>query len=212
MREVVAFVDGVGELPQKPMVITFDDGHYNNLLYALPIAKKYGFKIVISPVTIFSKKCVDNNDVKNPNYSHLSFAAMSEAVESGLVEFGNHTHNMHRIKGRYGISQMSTETDAEYRAALSTDVQMAQAIIEQATHIRPTTFAYPFGKYNSTARGVLVDLGFRAMLTCNEHVNKVFAGNTESLYALGRFNRDADFSTDEVMGKLTREPKVYKLK
>ena len=32
---------GQGTLPDKPVLITFDDGHYNNLSDALPVFEKY---------------------------------------------------------------------------------------------------------------------------------------------------------------------------
>ena len=40
IRDLVDYTEGKIELPPKPILLTFDDGAYNNYLYAFPIAKK----------------------------------------------------------------------------------------------------------------------------------------------------------------------------
>lgn len=49
MQDLIDFVydkTGKESLPEKPVVITFDDGYYNNHKYATPVLKKYGMKAV----------------------------------------------------------------------------------------------------------------------------------------------------------------------
>ena len=50
MKEVIAFAEGKGKLPKRPIVITFDDGYYNNYYYVYPLLQKYNMKAVISVV------------------------------------------------------------------------------------------------------------------------------------------------------------------
>jgi hypothetical protein len=46
--DLLRYAKGEGELPEKPVMITFDDGYYNNLVYVLPILKRLQLKAVIS--------------------------------------------------------------------------------------------------------------------------------------------------------------------
>jgi len=205
MSQVIDWVDGKGTLPDKPIVITFDDGHYNNLHYGLPLAKELGIKFMINPVTGFSKFSVESGDHSNPNYSHITWEQMGEAHKSGHIEFGNHTHSMHKFKPRFGIMRMGGEDDTTYASNIRDDIQKSQQHFVESGVPAPLTFAYPFGKYSTSSRGHLIDMGFRALLTCNEWINTIRQGDPASLHKLGRFNRDGHLSTEQVLTKLVYE-------
>lgn len=214
LREVFAFVDGKGTLPAKPMVITFDDGHYNNMHYALEIIKRHNVKIVINVITSHSEASVLSGDV-NPNYSCLTWEQIKELDASGLVEIGNHTHDMHKFKPRYGIGRKKGEDSETYRAALREDFKKAQSLlVTNAKIAAPTTFAYPFGKYSNEGLEVLQELGYKTLLTCNEGVSTIEVGEPEALLTLKRYNRSGNTSTEKfvkkVFGPLEKKESVYK--
>lgn len=50
MTDLIEYVYNDKELPEKPIIITFDDGYYDNLGYAVPLLKEYNMKAVISIV------------------------------------------------------------------------------------------------------------------------------------------------------------------
>ena len=52
VSQVVSYVRGTGELPPKPVMLTFDDGYYNNYLNVFPLLKEYGAKAVISIIGV----------------------------------------------------------------------------------------------------------------------------------------------------------------
>ena len=52
-EELYEFIVNGSELPEKPVLITFDDGYKDNYTNAYPIMKKYGFKGTIFVVTGF---------------------------------------------------------------------------------------------------------------------------------------------------------------
>jgi len=203
LREVVAWVDGVGTLPEKPMIITFDDGHHNNLHYALPILQKHNCKAVINVVTSFSKFSTETpGESNNPSYSYLSWDNITELHNSGLIEIGNHTHALHKFKPRYGIATVSGETSEEYKTVIRNDLTRANEHIMACGAPQPVTFAYPFGKYTREGKEVLAELGFRAILTCNEGISKITRGNPATLMELKRYNRSGNTSTESFIKKV----------
>ena len=60
----------------------------------------------------------------------------------------------------------------------------------------------PFGQLTEGADGLLREMGFRVSLTCNELRSAVTSGDPDSLFSLGRFNRDGRLTTEEYMKKL----------
>ena len=144
MSDLIAYTQGK-ELPEKPVLLTFDDGYYNNYLYAFELAKQYQCKFVISPIGYYADQYTDTPD-ENAYYSHATWEELQEMAESGLVEVQNHSYNLHKSDGsRLGVKKVSGETETQYESMLSQDLLTAQEKIEQHVGMRPTTFVYPFG-------------------------------------------------------------------
>ena len=55
IEDLINHLDGKYNLPKKPIMITIDDGYYNNYLYAFPIIKKYNVKTIISLICKYSQ-------------------------------------------------------------------------------------------------------------------------------------------------------------
>lgn len=202
--QVIDYVDGKCKLPAKPILITFDDGHYNNIYYALPLLKKYGLTATLNVIGKFSDFSTTSGDIDNPNYSHVTWDEVAEMANGGVMDIGNHTYNMHNYKPRFGLSQKQGETDEQYVSALRNDIGKLQKILFEATGKQCRVLAYPFGKYNTIAEQTLVDMGFRMMFTCNEGVSTITRGKPESLYKLKRINRSGLYDTTTVMNKIVK--------
>lgn len=206
-EQVIKYIDGEGTLPAKPILITFDDGHYNNMYYAVPLLKKYNLKAVINVIGAFSNFSTTSGDIDNPNYSHLTWDEVTELFNSGVVEIGNHSYNMHKYKPRFGMSKKSGETDEQYKQALLDDIGRLQKILFECTGKECNVLAYPFGKYNDVTERTLADMGFRIMFTCNEGVSKIRQGDKACLYRLKRINRSGRYDTETVMRKISTTAK-----
>lgn len=188
--EIIAFT-----FPEKPVMITFDDGYLNNLTNVLPLLEKYDFKAVVSVV---GKYAEDNTD-HNPNYSYLDPDEIKELIKSGRIEIANHTYNLHSLNGRSGSSIIKGEDKSTYQAMLYEDLKKAQNLFEDKASVTPVIFTYPFGSMCESSRSVVESLGFKISLGCAEKVNVL--KKDSSLYCLGRFNRPSGISTQEFMKK-----------
>ena len=40
IKDLISYVNGNADLPEKPIILTFDNGSYNNLTYVLPLLEK----------------------------------------------------------------------------------------------------------------------------------------------------------------------------
>lgn len=202
-KELIDYTEGIGELPDKPVLITFDDGFYNNLSLALPLLEKYNMNAVVSCVGSFT----DTTAAADPHiddYSYLTWEDISELIGSGRVELGNHTYDMHSVCGeRKGCAKLTYESDEAYSELLCSDIALMQSESVINTACEPVVFAYPFGSICRESIPVLRRLGFRMTLTCYESPNYITRA-PECLYGIGRYNRSGLYSTEEFMEKIMR--------
>ena len=188
VKDLTDYVYGKKSLPEKCIMLTFDDGYYNNYYYALPLLEKYNCKAVVSPIASVSEKFTETKDI-SVTYGHITFDDIKEMSDSGYVEIQNHSYDMHSLKSRKGVSQKSGESDETYKSVLTEDVAKAQTLLENATGKKPTCFVYPFGAKNDLTEKLIKEMGFSCTLTCTEKPN-IITKNPDSLYELGRYRRD----------------------
>ena len=189
ISEVTGYVENGAKLPDKPVILTFDDGHYNNIIYAEPILEKYGMKGIIFVIGEFCDKSVKEG-VKNPNYSYIFWDDQRRMIESGIWEVENHTYRLHRIgNGRNGVAKLKGESDDDYRARLRDDFQWLTDKIYESCGVRPRAFAYPFGVLSDTAEEVLSELDYKASFTSYSGITELKAGKPESMRLIRRYLR-----------------------
>lgn len=188
MTDLIDYVNGKKELPEKSIILSFDDGYYNNYVYVFPLLKKYNMKIVFS---LIGKNTDDATQYPedNLNYSHVTWSQANEMVNSGLVEIQNHTYNLHTItRKRYGCQKNKGESLEHYEKILTEDLGKLQKEITDRTGTTPNTFAYPYGQDSKDSYPIIKKLGFKASLTCDYGVN-IVTKNPEMLYGLKRVCR-----------------------
>ena len=194
-KELVGhFISGM-PLPDKPVMLTFDDGYYNNYLYAFPLLKKYGCKAVLSPI---GKACenAENEERQNEFYSQCTISQLREMYESGLVEIAYHTYDLHSLEsGVQGVQKRPDESDDAYKNRLAQDIRCFRESMQSADGGELYCFTYPFGAKSRLTGDIVRSEGFLCALDCEEKVN--ILGSAEDLYSIHRFLRDGKTSSDE---------------
>lgn len=200
ISDLISYVYADKPLPPKPIILTFDDGHYNNYGYLYPLLEKYDMKAVISIVGSYTDKFSETNEA-NLNYSYLRWKDINELISSGRIEFQNHTYNLHdNTHGRIGAKKKKGESDDEYKKILEEDINKLQNEFKENTGYVPTCFTYPFGGISNSSLDIIKELGFKASLSCEEGINKI-TKNPNSLYLLKRYNRPSYVSTYNIFKK-----------
>ncbi len=201
VQDLIDYVDSGKPLPEKPVMLTFDDGYYNNYLYAYPLAKKYGMKIVISPIGIYTDR--DSlTEEDHALYSHITWDQIREMMDSGYVEFQNHSYNLHGTaqSGRLGAQKRKSESVGTYRALLEGDLSRMQREMTEQTGYTPTAFVYPYGIVSRESVPVVKSMGFQATMNCENRRNRI-TDDPDCLFGMGRFLRTTGVSSEKFFSR-----------
>lgn len=202
ISRVISCVENGTPLPDKAVMLTFDDGYFNNYQYAYPLLKAYGFTAVLSPICKWTELYSESGE-QDSRYTHVIWEHLREMLDSGCVELANHTYNLHTVnRGRQGCARKTNESVNAYRQLLAADLEQAQTAFEQHLSVKPVAFTYPFGAVSAEAQTVLRELGFRLAFTCEEKVNYLTDDET-ALFHLGRFKRPHGVSGEAFFQKIT---------
>lgn len=142
-------------LPEKPVMITFDDGYYSNYELLYPLLQEYQFKATVSVIVYLIDLWAEN---------YCTWTRLREMSDSGLVEIGSHTYALHNTDGRFvpgginGIQRRSDESDAEFRSRVLDDLQKSHDRLEEELGVPVTCFAYPFGAEEPDAEALIEEL------------------------------------------------------
>jgi len=202
VADLLAYTKG-GALPDKPIMITFDDGHLNNLTYAVALLQKYGMKGVFSIVGSYTdKETVDN---RQPSYSYMNWDEVNQIIASGN-EIQCHSYDLHQHKnGRVGADKKKSEDAAAYLAVIRADTEKFQQDMLSHTGKTATAYAYPFGACSKASEATVTACGFGVSFSCYEILNKI--SDAKSLHQLGRFNRPSGVSTESFFKKVLKNYK-----
>lgn len=184
VEDLIAYEFNNINLPEKPIMLTFDDGFSNINKYVLPILEKYDCKAVVSIIGKYVEKS-SKSIYPDP---YLNWTQINELIDSKRIEIQNHTYSMHTLDDRKGCRIMKGESYEEYKEAILKDVGKFQQLIIENTGYSPKAFTYPYGFTCKECNKILKDIGFLSTITCNVGINSLY-GNTDELYELKRINR-----------------------
>lgn len=202
--EVIDYVYRGEALPAKPIMLTFDDGYYNNYCYAYPLLKQYNMKAVLSIIGKYTDLYTQTPD-ENAAYSHVTWDELNEMIDSGIFEIQNHSYDLHtNDKGRNGAKKKRGETSEQYAAFLKGDLAKLQMEMSEHTGYTPTTFTYPFGGVSKDSYPVIREMGFLASLSCEEKMNYIKSGDKEQLFMLNRYLRSHRKSLEQIVSAVEK--------
>jgi peptidoglycan/xylan/chitin deacetylase (PgdA/CDA1 family) len=168
-----ALLDGA-DIPEKPIVITFDDGHESVYQNAFPIMKD------LDIVGVFYIVANRLDNVKD----FVNVQELKEMINAGW-EIGSHSYTHADLTQDHSIAQK--------------EIGESKAKIEQALSIQVQTFAYPFGTIDSFLADTVSNNGYRAAMGLGTRTVHTW----NSLFYLERIEIYGNYSLDDFKARLT---------
>ncbi|WP_096203286.1 polysaccharide deacetylase family protein [Bacillus sp. FJAT-45350] len=198
-HELLSFLHGELTLPEKPIMITFDDGYLSNYEYAFPILKELNMKATMFVIGVSRGK-------KPFNYEHFTWKQAREMYETGLIEIQSHTFDLHyqRENSQKKMVGMiaepvyikgELETIDEYIERAAQDFKDSKHYIEKNVGNKVVSFSYPYGTYSDLSEQLAKKAGYRLTYT----VQRGYTTLEDDGYLLNRFNVDGTQSGEDVV-------------
>ena len=173
LYDLELYINGKMLLPERTVVITFDDGYRSNTRYAYPILKKYDFRATMFLIT--SLIGAKENVIEHANWDDLKKCG-------DVFNYHSHSNNLHKLQ-RNGQSAFLNSTSA----VITEDLLISKALISTSY------LAYPYGQFNRAAKRAMTDAGYRmGFTTVADYVRR----NVDPL-EIPRFSITKNYSIDE---------------
>ena len=149
LEQLVDSIINGNTLPQKSVVITFDDGFMDNYKTAFPVLRKNEF-----PATVFivSRLLGQSNEWMQkegyPKRQLLGLDKLKEMTPLG-ISIGAHTATHPHL----------TELPPE---VATREIENSKNELEQQLGLKVNFFAYPYGEFNNVVKTAVVRAGFKA--------------------------------------------------
>jgi peptidoglycan/xylan/chitin deacetylase (PgdA/CDA1 family) len=170
----VAWRRGEVTIPEKSVVITFDDGDRSAKDVALPILQKYGFTATMFVVTRHVGE--DWDEVEG-----LTWEELAEMEATGVFKVESHSHGLH-FKSRtpkghlpaavaMSLRYRKVPEYTNWRQVILDDLSESRRLIEEHLGHPSNHLAWPYGGTNAALDSIAVEAGFQTMSTLQQKTN-----------------------------------------
>lgn len=178
-QEFYDWYTGRKKLPKKSVMITFDDGDYSVIKYALPILKKYNMKACIFMIGNRIGRFTDTAS-QNGHYEFIGLDIMAlTRLTYPKMEFQSHTYDLHY------------KTDGTAAVYLTSYEAQKEDFVAMHDYFGCSVLAYPYGAYTSESIPAARDSHMKMAFTYGKNG---FAKKSQNRYAIKRIKIHANQS------------------
>ncbi|TWI03598.1 biofilm PGA synthesis lipoprotein PgaB [Luteimonas cucumeris] len=179
LTQLIDASEGRAALPDKPVLLTFDDGLRSLYTHVFPLLRAYNFPALAAVITgwvdLPQGQTVDFGPRPYTHEDFVTWAQLREMQDSGLIEIASHTDNLHHgvlsnpqgnqtpaaITRIYDPASARYEDEAAYRARVRADIARSSALIGKNLGRAPRSIVWPYAAYSSVANDIADSEGMR---------------------------------------------------
>lgn len=171
--DLATFLDG-RELPDRSVLITFDDGYLDNYIHAFPTLRRYGLHATVFAVTDWigsgplrplggqhlpsHRECVEAIQTGRADDVVMRWAEVEQTLTEGVFEFHSHTAS----HTRWDKTCRTPEAKSE---ALANDLARSRQSLQQFLGSTSAHLCWPQGYYDDDYLAVARALGYTHLYT-----------------------------------------------
>jgi peptidoglycan/xylan/chitin deacetylase (PgdA/CDA1 family) len=189
VTEAMAARDRCQPLPERSVVLTFDDGYADFHTTALPILEEHGLRATLYVATAYLGRTGRFlADCDEQDRQMIGWSQLREAAGEG-VEIGAHSHTHPQL-------------DRLDATSLASEIRKPKALLEDRLGLAVNSFAYPFGYWDRAARRAVAAAGYDN--ACG--VDDLPAQTGGNRLALSRLTVNAGTSVEQLRQLLLTRP------
>lgn len=191
LHDILAAQQGKRPLPDKAILLTFDDGLESMYTKVFPLLKLFDYPAVIAVVgTWLEARPHEKIHYGNKLLSRdrfLTWGQIREMVRSGLVEVASHSYNLHRevpanpqgnvqpvvVTQEYNPKTRTYQSLKAKRKLLRSDMRKMASVLDARLGKRPRCMVWPYGLDNRMALEQARAAGMPIAMVLGESVNHV---------------------------------------
>lgn len=172
------------DLPDKPVILTFDDACSSVYQYAFPVMKKFGFKGVVFVLSNYIGRFNDwDVQFGGRKFKHLSLEELKELQENGFETASHGISHQALGAGNNNTEKEIFESKTDLENLLGSEV---------------ISFCYPFGRFDDFTVDMVINAGYKFGIASIHYKTS----DNNRLFSLRRFNIYAHDSNAVFIKKL----------
>ncbi|WP_240464733.1 poly-beta-1,6-N-acetyl-D-glucosamine N-deacetylase PgaB [Modicisalibacter sp. 'Wilcox'] len=206
LQQVLDARDGKQPLPDKAVLLTFDDGYRSFYDIVYPLLELYNYPAVAAIVGSWldvppGRQVLYGND-RLPRSHFMTWDQLREMDASGRVEIASHTYALHYglVGNPFGNQQPAAVTSAwttqgyedaaAYRARIREDFRRSQERMRQELGHPARAMVWPYGAYSEATLQMAADAGMPTTFNLISRMDDI----NEGTRAMGRYLVDQETS------------------
>ena len=183
LQQLMDARNGHAPLPDKAVLLTFDDGLRSSYTKVFPLLKAYHYPAVMAVVGAWVDLAANGKVDFGPRlYTRDDFVTweqLREMQDSGLVEVASHTYDLHRgifanpqgnqipaiLIPAYDAQTQRYETTDEYTLRIRADLVHSAEEIHAKLGRSPRAVMWPYGGYTGMSDAIAASLGMSVSFT-----------------------------------------------